>query len=118
MSESSHPPTVSYASSHVMDAESTSPLLRLAGMIGLAACVLGLVLLLAGCAGAKWFAASPVIILMGSAGLLISLLGALTQRRRISEETHVLLAVFTNVIAIIGGLIEMAVWKGWPLFPA
>jgi len=64
--------------------------------------------------GGSW---RPLRTAAGVLGLLLCLAGAFAQRRRIIEETHVLLALFTNVIAVVGGLLEMAVWKGWPLLP-
>jgi crotonobetainyl-CoA:carnitine CoA-transferase CaiB-like acyl-CoA transferase len=95
----------------------TSPLLKLGGLIGLAACLAGLAVLIASCGGVLLFSAAPFIIGAGALGLAISLLAVLVQRRRIGEETHVLLALFVNVLSIAGGLMEMAVLKGWPLMP-
>jgi hypothetical protein len=94
-----------------------SPLLRLAGIIALTSVLGGFLILLAGCAGAQLFALSPIIVAGGALGLLLALLAATIQRHRITEETHLLLALFAGVISILGGLLEMAVWKGWALFP-
>jgi len=95
-----------------------SPLLRVAGLIGLVACLSGFAVLLAGCAGSyRAFAVAPFIVFAGAAGLVLSFVAAGVQRRRITEETHLLLAFFVNVISILGGLLEMAVLRGWPLFP-
>jgi hypothetical protein len=77
----------------------------------------GFAVLLAGCAGKEWFAAAPWIVYAGGAGLVLAFLAAAVQRRRITEETHLLLALFTNVISIVGGLLEMAVLERWKLFP-
>jgi hypothetical protein len=95
----------------------TSAVLRLGGLIGLIATLAGFAVLLAGCGGARWYALAPFIAAAGAAGLLISLVGATVQRRRIGEDTHVLIAFFANILAIAGGLLEMAVLKGWPLLP-
>jgi hypothetical protein len=108
---------VDYASPDVATPRSTSPILQLGGLLGLGGTLAGLVILLAGCGGARWFAASVFVAGAGAVGFLLSLLGALAQRRRITEETHVLIAFFANFLAIAGGLLEMAVWKGWPLLP-
>jgi hypothetical protein len=120
MSDPAPPQPVDYVSPATSAADQfgeASPLLRLAGLIGLVACLSGFAVLLAGCAGLRWFALAPYIVVAGAAGLLLALLAAAVQRRRITEETHLLLALFANVISIIGGLLEMAVLKGWPLFP-
>jgi crotonobetainyl-CoA:carnitine CoA-transferase CaiB-like acyl-CoA transferase len=95
----------------------TSPLLKAAGLIGLVACFLGLAVLLATCAGREWFVVSPFIVYAGAAGLVLALIAALAHRRRIGEDTHVLAAFFSNALAIFGGLLEMAILKGWPLLP-
>ena len=95
-----------------------SPLLRLAGLIGMVACLFGFAVLLAGCAGFRWFAAAPYIVFAGAAGLALALVAAAVHRRRIAtEETHLLLAFFVNVVSILGGLLEMAVLNGWTLVP-
>lgn len=96
-----------------------SPLLRLAGFIGLVACLSGFAVLLAGCAGLhRQFALAPYIVFGGAAGLVLTLVAAAAHRRRIAaEETHLLLALFTSVMSILGGLLEMAVLSGWALMP-
>ena len=93
-------------------------LLRCAGILGFFACMTGFAVLFAGCAGMhRQFALAPYIIYAGAAGLVLAFLAAAIQRRRITEETHLLLALFTNIVSILGGLLEMAVLKGWELFP-
>lgn len=95
----------------------TSTLLKLSGMLGVVACFTGLAVLLAGCAGRAWYALAPFIALAGGGGVLLALLAAAFQKRRIGEETHFLMALFVNALAIVGGLVEMALLKGWPLLP-
>src|SRR3954454_25030277 len=96
----------------------SSPLLRLSGLLGLVACLSGFLVLLAGCAGMNLFRAAPYILFAGAAGLVLGFVAAAVHRRRIAaEETHLLLAFFANVISILGGLLELAVLKGWPLLP-
>ena len=111
----------------------SSPLVRFGGLLGIAGSMLGLIVLVAACAGAsrlapvswvpaQWdrynhiLAPSGVSITLGGLGILIALLGALTQRRRIAEDTHVMQAAFVGLISVIGGLLEMAVWKQWAIF--
>lgn len=95
----------------------SSPLVRLGGALGIAASIVGLLILLAGCAGlnkAVVFSIIPVVL--AAPGLVLTLVGAISQKNMVSEDTHVLLAVFTNACGLIGGLVEMAVWRGWPIF--
>ena len=61
-------------------------------------------------------AASGVPVGLGAVGLLIVLIGALLQRRRIGEDTHVLQALFACIMSTVGGLLEMAIWLRWPIF--
>ena len=94
----------------------SSPLVRAGGLLGIVGTMLGLVVLVIGCAGyAKAMAAGVVVAGFGVLGLLVVLIGALTQRRRIGEDTHVLQALFACVLSILGGVLEMAVHLKWPI---
>ena len=96
---------------------SGSPLVRFGGVLGILACVIGLAIFLLACAGwdrAVTFSYIPPAL--GVPGLLLAVLGAVVQKHRIGEDTHVLQALFTNSLGIVGGLLEMAVWRGWPIF--
>lgn len=96
----------------------SSPLVRFGGLLGIVGSAVGLVALVTACAGfhrilvAAW---APVVL--GAAGVVVALVGAFTQRRRISEDTHVMQAVFAGLISLIGGLLELALWYRWPIFP-
>lgn len=95
----------------------SSGLLRLGGALGIAACIVGLLILLAGCAGfGKAVVLSIIPVGLSAPGLIISIFGAVTQKKLISEDTHVLHALFANSAGLIGGLLEMAFWLHWPLF--
>jgi hypothetical protein len=95
----------------------SSPFVRLGGLLGIAGTVVGLVVLVLGCAGIqKALMLSRIAVGLGAAGLLFTFVGALFQRRRLGEDTHVLQALFACVIAIGGGLLEMAAWLNWSLF--
>ena len=41
---------------------------------------------------------------------------AVFQKKQISEDTHVMHALYANTVALLGGLLEMAAWQNWPLF--
>ena len=105
-------PTLSYGL-----ADSASPLLRLGGSLGIAACVIGLLIFITACAGlGKVVVLSIIPVGLSLPGLVLSIVGAVTDKDVITEDTHVLQAMFANIVGLIGGLLEMAVWLHWPLF--
>jgi hypothetical protein len=94
-----------------------SPLLRLGGALGIAACAVGLVILLAACAGLnKVVVLSIIPVGLSLPGLVLSIVGGIRQKHLITEDTHVLHALFANMCGLIGGLLEMAVWQNWRTF--
>ena len=94
----------------------SSPLVRIGGALGIAGVVVGLVVLLAGCAGfGGVLVLSYVPVAFGGLGLVLALVGALAHRHRIGEDTHVLQALFATVLSIAGGMLELAVWLKWPI---
>ena len=94
-----------------------SGMLRLGGALGIAACAVGLVIMVAACAGLnKAVVLSIIPVALSLPGLIISVVGAVTQKRLIAEDTHVLHALFANMAGLIGGLLEMAAWRNWHLF--
>ena len=94
----------------------SSPFVRFGGLLGIVGCVLGLVILFVGCAGYNVaLMAAPGAIGLGALGILITLLGALFQHRRIGEDTHVLQALFACLLSVIGGVLELAMYMKWPI---
>jgi hypothetical protein len=94
-----------------------STLLRLGGGLGIAACLVGLLVFVAACAGLnKIIVLSLIPVGLSIPGLVVSLVGAVKDKAAITEDTHVLHALFANAAGLIGGLIEMASWLHWPLF--
>ena len=94
-----------------------SGMVRLGGSLGIAACAVGLVILIAACAGLnKVVVLSLVPVALSIPGLIISMVGAVIQKKQIAEDTHVLHALFANIAGLIGGLLEMAVWQNWHIF--
>ena len=113
------PAPLSYASGTLPPAGLTahSPLVRLGGGLGIAGTAVGLLIVLAMCAGfGRASVLSVIPVGLGAVGLVIALVGAVTQKDRISEDTHVLQALFVTAISVIGGVLEMAVWLNWELF--
>jgi hypothetical protein len=95
----------------------SSPVLKIGGGLGIAASVIGLAVLIAGCAGfPKAMYLGVVVTILAGAGLITALVGAWTQKHLIAEDTHVLQALFANVIGIVGGVLEMALAFNWAIF--
>ena len=95
----------------------SSPLVRFGGLLGIIGSSIGLLALLVGCAGySRALAVSPGPVALGGLGIVLTLAGAFLQRRRLGEDTHVLQALFACLMSVVGGLVEMAVWRGWSLF--
>ena len=95
-----------------------SPLVRLGGSLGIAACAVGLLVFVAACMGLRMaLVLSLIPVGLSLPGLVITVVGAVTQKDRISEDTHVLHALFATMAGLIGGLLEMAAWLHWPIFP-
>jgi hypothetical protein len=87
---------------------------KVAGGLGLSAVLLGLVLLILGCAGldaAMDF--SPAVVALGIADLVLSIVATRTSHARSDSST--LAAMFLAVLSILGGVLEMAVWLHWPI---
>lgn len=94
-----------------------SGLVRLGGALGIAACCVGLVVMVAACMGLSMALALSIIpVALSVPGLVVSIWGAVFQKHQVSEETHVLHALFVNGVGLIGGLLEMAAWRSWPIF--
>jgi hypothetical protein len=94
-----------------------SGMLRLGGALGIAACAVGLAVMVAACAGLnKVVVLSLVPVALSIPGLIISVVGAIVQKNQIAEDTHVMHALFANLAGLIGGLLEMAAWQNWAIF--
>ena len=95
----------------------TSGMLRLGGSLGIAACAVGLLVMVVACAGFnKVMAMSLIPVALSVPGLVISVLGAVLQKKMIAEDTHVMHALFANSMGLIGGLLELAAWQNWSIF--
>ena len=92
-------------------------LVRAGGGLGIAGCCIGLLAFITACAGFDAvFAFSPIPFLMGIVGLALTIAGAVQQRTLKIEDTHVIASLFINLIAFVGGLVELAVWRHWTIF--
>ncbi len=90
-------------------------LIELGGSLGIAACAIGMTLFIGGCLGFdKSFALSPIPLLMGAAGLIITIVGGVKRHGGV-EHTPIVAGLFLNVFALVGALLEIALWQNWPL---
>src|SRR5215210_8641123 len=85
---------IDYSSGGTTYGQTGSGLLRLGGSLGIAACAVGLVILLGACAGfGKIVVMSLIPVALSIPGLAISIVGAVTQKSQITEDTHVMHAL-------------------------
>ncbi len=93
-------------------------LVQVGGGLGIAGCVIGLLIFIAACGGFNAaFNLSLLPLAFGAIGLVLTVIGAITQKDARIEDTQVLAAMFVALFALLGGLVEVAVWYGWRLFP-
>jgi hypothetical protein len=116
MSQQHADPVVSHASPGIPPRRGS--LVQLGGGLGIASSFIGLAILLCTCAGldaALYLSILP--LLLGGAGLILTVIGALTQKDARVEDTHVLASIFLGLMGIVGGLLEMAAWLKWKVLP-
>jgi hypothetical protein len=95
----------------------TSALVNFGGMLGFAACTIGIAIFLAGCAGyGVAFAFANIPMAMGAAGLFFTVVGGIFRHGGV-EDTPILGGIFINLFALVGGLLLLALHQGWPIFP-
>jgi len=101
--------------STTLGGKGSGSMVRVAGGLGVAACVIGLTIFLVSCGGyegALSFSALPLVL--GLPGLVLTILGAVFQEN--PEDTHVMGALFPCLLGIIGGVVEMSAWLHWTVF--
>jgi hypothetical protein len=114
MSESNHASPLSYASGA---ASRRTSLVQIGGSLGIAACIIGLAIFLTACAGFNAaFTLSLIPLALALPGLIITIVGGFTQKDMPIEDTAAIAAMFVTIAGTIGGLLEVAVWRGWPIF--
>ncbi len=91
-------------------------LARIGASLGIAANCIGWIIFLALCHGFSAAAVlAPLPLALGLVGMVLTVVGAVTQPHA-DVDTHVLASIFLNLFGIVGGLLEMAVWRNWTLF--
>ena len=90
-------------------------LVQVAGGMGIAGGILGMLLFFAACFGFEAaFMFSPICLLLGTVGLVLSIVGGARKHAGV-DDTSVLAAVLVNFVVVVGGMLLMAAWMRWPL---
>ena len=94
-----------------------TPLAHVGGGLGIAACLVGLMIFFTAYAGfSAAFMFSIVPLILGAIGLVLSIVGPMTQKSVHVDDSGVFAAIFLNLLGVIGGLLLMSVWLNWQLF--
>src|SRR5690242_5182419 len=91
-------------------------LVQVGGALGIAACIIGLAIFLAGCAGyGAVFNLSMIPLALGFIGLVLAIVGGFVQKTPHLEDTAAIAAMFVSILGVIGGLLEVGAWCGWTI---
>ena len=92
--------------------------MRAGGALAIAGSFIGLVCFMVACAGfSAIYYLSPLPVLLGAIGLILAIVGATRQKLHGVEDTQVLAALFVAIFSVVGGLVLMGTWLGWPILP-
>ena len=92
-------------------------LVKVGGALTIAGASIGTLIFVAGCFGmSAAFALSLIPTIFGAIGLVLSIGGGIFQRPVGVEDTQVLAAIMLSVATLLGGLLEVAIWRGVPIF--
>jgi hypothetical protein len=93
-------------------------LIRVSGAVGIAACIIGLLIFFAACFGFQAiFPLSILPLLMGAVGLVIAIVAGFMYKNLTVQDMGMLAALFINLMGLIGGVVLVAVWRGWTVLP-
>ena len=96
---------------------SSSSLARIGGALGVAGTLIGFAIFLAGCAGYDAvFALSPIPLVLGVVGFALTLVGGFWADDQGLDDAQVVACYAINVAVILGAVLLVAVWRGWPIF--
>lgn len=108
--------TLNYASSGTARGGGVS-LVKVGGALAIAGTIIGTFIFVAGCFGfSAAFALSLIPTTFGAVGLTLAVIGGIVQHPVGVEDTHVLAAIVLSLAVLIGGLLEVAIWRGVPIF--
>jgi hypothetical protein len=89
---------------------------KVGAALGIAGSIIGIGLFLLACFGfSAAFRLSPIPMLLGSGGLVLTIIGGF-QRNPGLEDPQIVASYLINIAVISGALLEMAVWQGWTFF--
>lgn len=92
-------------------------LVKVGGALAIAGTIIGTLIFVAGCFGfGAAFALSPIPTIFGAVGLTLAIIGGVAQQPVGVEDTHVLAAILIGIAVLVGGLLEIAIWRGVPIF--
>src|SRR5947208_12225212 len=107
--------TLSYASPGTHRAGTS--LVKIGGALAIAGTIIGTFIFVLGCFGfGAAFTLSIIPVLLGAAGLVLTLVGGFFQEPVGVEDTHVLASLLLSIAVLCGGLIEFAIWMQVPIF--
>src|SRR2546421_3728619 len=108
---------MSETTSPLAEAANGSPIANFGGMLGVAACFVGLSIFLGGCAGfERSFDLAWIPLAMAAVGLVMTVLGGKLGQGGV-EHTNLLAGLLFNVFALVGGILEWAFAHGSTIFP-
>ena len=95
----------------------SSSLSRIGGALGVAGTFIGFAIFVFACAGFNAsFAHSPIPLILGFVGLVLTLVGGFFYDEVGLEDPQVVACYAINIAVITGAMLEFAIWRGWPIF--
>ena len=92
-------------------------MVKVGGALAIAGTIIGTLIFVAACFGfGAAFSLSLIPTIFGAVGLVLAIAGGLIQHPVGVEDTHVLAAILISIACLLGGLIEVAIWRGVPIF--
>jgi hypothetical protein len=92
-------------------------LVKVGGALAIAGTTIGSLIFLLGCFGfSAAFMLSLIPAIFGAVGLVLAIIGGVIQHPVGVEDTHVLAAILLSLAVLVGGLLEVAIWRGVPIF--
>ena len=107
--------TLNYASSGTTGAGIS--LVKVGGALAIAGTIIGAAIFVLGCFGfSAAFMLSLIPTIFGVVGLVLAIIGGVSQHPVGVEDTHVLAAIVLSLAVLVGGLLEICIWRGVPIF--
>jgi hypothetical protein len=92
-------------------------LAKVGGALAVAGTMIGFAIFIGACAGyGAAFALSPIPLILGSVGLVLTLIGGFFSEDIGMDDPQVVACYVVNIAVIAGALLEMAFWKNWMIF--